>query len=240
MLYRFRALRTLALQLFCARQARVLDEIRALKAFALHPKRAHQDPSPFPSFPFDRVAAVKSGVGRYLEFMPLQSSYIYIERQGESSLERVPMSKGEIFQSKTITPLEKRLLMKFMQLCLQHSGVGQATEGSWGVAGVGVSENEQLGFQRAVGHVGEAVRPEGGGSKLDGKTLDQLMTEEKLTVVLKGFVMHSIALTGPETTAEEGVLRVQAYARSLGRYSDSAFLATYFGVGEVGTVLPRR
>lgn len=62
-------------------------------------------------------------------------------------LERVPMSKGEIFQSKGISPVEKRLLMKFMQKCLTMGGVGQAAEGSWGVTGVGVSENEQLGFQ---------------------------------------------------------------------------------------------
>ncbi len=177
---------------------------------------------------------VKSGVGRYLEFMPLKSSFIFLanKKNTEGTLERVPMNKAEIFQSKTISPIEKRLLMKFIQLCLQQSGIGEASQGSWGVEGVGTSEHEQLGFQRAVGHVGEATATDMPSRLLD-KTIGELMKEEKLTDTLKLFVTHAIALTHQGATAEDAVQRVQMYTKSLGRYADSAFLATYFGVAEV-------
>jgi hypothetical protein len=186
------------------------------------------------------VLAVKSGVGRYLEFMPLKSSYIYLtnKKNTEGALERVPMNKAEIFQSKTISPIEKRLLMKFIQLCVQQSGIGEASQGSWGVEGVGTSEHEQLGFQRAVGHVGEATATDTGmPSRLLDKTIGELMKEEKLTDTLKLFVTHAIALTHQSAAAEDAVQRVQMYTKSLGRYSDSAFLATYFGVAEVRDIL---
>jgi len=95
---------------------------------------------------------------------------------------------------------------------------------------VGPSEHEQLGFQRAVGHVGEATAT---ASRVVGKTIGELMGEEKLTETLKLFMTHAIAFSREDAAAEDAVHRVQAYTRSLGRYSDSAFLATYFGVAEV-------
>ena len=66
-------------------------------------------------------ALLKSGVGRYLEFMPLKYTYLHQHSKesklGEcpGALQRVPMSKADIFQAKSISPIEKRLLMKFMQ-----------------------------------------------------------------------------------------------------------------------------
>lgn len=63
-------------------------------------------------------ALLKSGVGRYLEFMPLKYTYLHQHSKEDTcpgSLQRVPMSKADIFQTKSISPIEKRLLMKFMQ-----------------------------------------------------------------------------------------------------------------------------
>eukprot|EP00290_Baffinella_frigidus_P014676 CAMPEP_0180155486 /NCGR_PEP_ID=MMETSP0986-20121125/24877_1 /TAXON_ID=697907 /ORGANISM="non described non described, Strain CCMP2293" /LENGTH=280 /DNA_ID=CAMNT_0022104229 /DNA_START=18 /DNA_END=857 /DNA_ORIENTATION=+ len=51
------------------------------------------------------TALLSSGVGRYLEFVPLKATLMYA---AGGALERVPMSKAEIFQSKSISPLEKR------------------------------------------------------------------------------------------------------------------------------------
>lgn len=64
-------------------------------------------------------ALLRSGVHRYLEFIPMGATFIHLPTKGqcadEEALHRVPMSKAEIFQSKMISPVEKRLLMKFMQ-----------------------------------------------------------------------------------------------------------------------------
>lgn len=51
-------------------------------------------------------ALLKSGVGRYLEFMPLKFTYLHQPSKDaggrDGSLERVPMSKADIFQAKSI------------------------------------------------------------------------------------------------------------------------------------------
>lgn len=102
-------------------------------------------------------ALLQSGVGRYLEFMPLKSTFIHVPSKGGAdavgALQRVPMSKAEIFQASSISPIEKRLLMKFLQSCLSLAGVAEASDGGWAVQGVGGSEQEQLGFKKAVGHL---------------------------------------------------------------------------------------
>ena len=156
-------------------------------------------------------ALLKSGVGRYLEFMPLKHTFLHqsaeskgaarphdragagagAERRGcGGSLQRVPMSKADIFQAKTLTPIEKRLLMKFMQWCVVQGGVTEASTGGWQIAGIGSSESEQLGFQRAVGHVGAAAgrgagaAEAGGGADeraaLEGRSLTQVMQVGRL------------------------------------------------------------
>ena len=81
---------------------------------------------------------MKSGVGRYLEFMPLRHTFLYDDGHSQlghgatqASLQRVPMSKADIFQAKSITPIEKRLFMKFMQWCIVQGGIAAASEGGW-------------------------------------------------------------------------------------------------------------
>ena len=83
-------------------------------------------------------ALLKSGVGRYLEFMPLRHTFLYDDGHSQlghgatqASLQRVPMSKADIFQAKSITPIEKRLFMKFMQWCIVQGGIAAASEGGW-------------------------------------------------------------------------------------------------------------
>eukprot|EP01112_Ceratiomyxa_fruticulosa_P011969 TRINITY_DN3297_c0_g2_i1.p1 TRINITY_DN3297_c0_g2~~TRINITY_DN3297_c0_g2_i1.p1 ORF type:complete len:714 (-),score=178.34 TRINITY_DN3297_c0_g2_i1:102-2243(-) len=55
---------------------------------------------------------ITSSVGRYLEFKSIDKTYLYIG--GE--IQPVPSNKGDVFKSKAISLLERRSLMKFMQL----------------------------------------------------------------------------------------------------------------------------
>ncbi|KAL3908298.1 MAG: hypothetical protein SGPRY_009853, partial [Prymnesium sp.] len=57
----------------------------------------------------------QSGVGAYLEFK-LLSSHLFA--RGEEPPQRVPCSKGEIFNAPSIPLRQKRQLMKFLQSCL--------------------------------------------------------------------------------------------------------------------------
>lgn len=58
---------------------------------------------------------VASGVHKYLEFKLLASSYIYSRASGK--LLPVPASRSDIFQNKTLGPLDKRALMRFIKAC---------------------------------------------------------------------------------------------------------------------------
>jgi hypothetical protein len=183
---------------------------------------------------------VSSGVGRYLEFVPLQATLMHAAGAdaGVGTLERVPMSKAEVFQAKSIAPLEKRLLMKFMQAMVARDGVAEAKRGGWAVQGVGGSEQEQLGFKRAVGHISTPAGDDGsaGGAEveedLEGKTLADLLREARLPPRVAALVAHGLLAATPETPAKEAVRRFGVYVRSLGRYADSAMLASFYGLAE--------
>ncbi|KAJ3278168.1 hypothetical protein HK104_002591 [Borealophlyctis nickersoniae] len=57
---------------------------------------------------------VSSGVGRYLEFKALEQVYL----RWEGAFEKVPGSKEDVFSSQSVTLLEKRRLMKFLNMAL--------------------------------------------------------------------------------------------------------------------------
>ena len=56
-----------------------------------------------------------AGVGNYLEFKTVDA--IYYIREGGEGVVRVPSSKADIFTSSLLHALEKRALMKFLQVC---------------------------------------------------------------------------------------------------------------------------
>lgn len=68
---------------------------------------------------------------------------------------------------------------------------------------------------------------------LANKSLGELMKESKLTAKAADFISHGIAMIGADSPALAAVRRIQLYAKSIGRYSDSAFLACYYGTAEV-------
>jgi hypothetical protein len=148
--------------------------------------------------------------------------------------------------------------MKFMQWCIVQGGVAEASSstGGWAIEGIGGSETEQLGFQRAVGHVGAAAATAGGaaGGKneagstassaealaaLQGKSLEEVMREHKLTDKLQRFVAYGIVMDAPQMPAIEAIHAINRYAQSLGRYSESAFLCNYYGTSEIPQAFSR-
>jgi RAB protein geranylgeranyltransferase component A len=79
-------------------------------------------------------ALIRSNVADYLEFKPLQSLQVLLNDNGDSgsatsvatsssssySLTPVPCRKGDVFSSTLLKPLEKRKLMKLLQLVLEY------------------------------------------------------------------------------------------------------------------------
>ncbi|NXN08821.1 RAE1 geranylgeranyltransferase, partial [Indicator maculatus] len=59
---------------------------------------------------------IKSNVSRYAEFQ--NATRILAFREGK--VERVPCSRADVFNSKQLTMVEKRMLMKFLTFCLEY------------------------------------------------------------------------------------------------------------------------
>ena len=65
-----------------------------------------------------------SGVAEHLEFQTMQAVY-WLQQDSKQKapalLERVPCSKGDVFQSSLLPPLDKRRFMKFFQLAMDYA-----------------------------------------------------------------------------------------------------------------------
>ncbi|XP_025065749.1 rab proteins geranylgeranyltransferase component A 1 isoform X4 [Alligator sinensis] len=59
---------------------------------------------------------IKSNVSRYAEFK--NATRILVFREGK--VEQVPCSRADVFNSKQLTMIEKRMLMKFLTFCLEY------------------------------------------------------------------------------------------------------------------------
>ena len=67
-------------------------------------------------------ALLTSQVSDYLEFKSLEGLWLYTTTGHDNGrLERVPCSKNDVFTNSRLTPLEKRRLMKFLQLAHDYS-----------------------------------------------------------------------------------------------------------------------
>ena len=150
---------------------------------------------------------VQSGVHQYCEFKATEASYLLLENE----IRKVPCSKNEIFADKSISLLEKRILMKFLQLCLAYAEADPEREES--------AELKRL-------------------RKKIGMPFRDFLKGEKLNESLQGFVLYAIAgcledqsVSGIST--ETGMNWVVRYLKSVGRFGQTAFLATNYGVGEL-------
>jgi len=61
---------------------------------------------------------ISSGICHYAEFINVSSIYTF--DNVESGLLPVPCSRADIFNSKDITMIEKRTLMKMMSMCMEY------------------------------------------------------------------------------------------------------------------------
>jgi RAB protein geranylgeranyltransferase component A len=74
------------------------------------------------------VVMISSGICRYAEFKNV--SGIYTVDSVNSHLLPVPCSRADIFNSKDITFIEKRLLMKMLSMCVDCEAKPEELEGS--------------------------------------------------------------------------------------------------------------
>lgn len=165
---------------------------------------------------------IQTGVGHYLSFRPVDATFLYLSSPESSlgeGLQKVPASRSDVFQSKSLSMVEKRLLMRFLK--------AQASiDPALGTMTVGKADGDSsLEKQQAA----ESMR------------FKDYLEKAKLTGTLQKFVFHCIAFIedissrNPTTvSAAAGCDAVRTYLNSLARYeTPTPFLCPNYGSGEI-------
>ena len=183
-------------------------------------------------------ALLTSGVAEYMEFKPLEGLLWY---NGE--LARVPCSKGDVFATSLLSPLEKRRLMKFLQLTHDYATAQQQQnvfedDNETTAAVLSLNENH-LNQGRSL------PRPQNKAiatndlqllhDNLEMPFTDYLSQYAKLSPNLIQLVRHALALepSSSSITTRQGMLQLCQHVQSLGRYGTTAFLVPLYGSGEL-------
>ncbi|UPQ99851.1 rab GDP dissociation inhibitor protein [Chloropicon primus] len=168
---------------------------------------------------------IASDAHRYLEFKAVQSSTLWVANEGagdhdgqEASSFVVPASRSDIFKSKDLGPVEKRLLMRYLKS--EQDSLGAGDNG-----GPGPSSAEVAGLSM----------------------VEYLRDVHKLPKKLRSIVMYGIADLDGEggeeegPSAEEGRQRLYKYAKSINRFGPGvgALLACNYGNGELSQAFCR-
>lgn len=178
---------------------------------------------------------VYSGVSRYLEFKSTDALYFFVDKSYSNSnknhMWKVPCSKNDIFNSKQLTALEKRSLMKFHQFVAD-----------WGRTKIGkdvkVLNEKELALGRSL------YRPQNKSDNLDqvdatelsSKSFDDILKQFGLSAKLKSLILYGLCLYNGDKnswSAEDGLTELSLHINSLGKYGETAFLNTLYGISDM-------
>lgn len=142
---------------------------------------------------------ISSNICRYTEFRAVDKVLTVLN----GKLDIVPGSRADIFTKKSVSIIEKRLLMKFMTQCMEYDKVAD--------------EEEKNDFK---------MFPE------EERFID-LMKQQRLTENLVHYILHSMCMGNDDTTFKDGIQRIRTYLTSIGRYGNTPFLFPMYGCGEI-------
>lgn len=142
---------------------------------------------------------ISSNIARYTEF----KSATRVLTQIHGQLEHVPSSRSDVFATRHISVVEKRILMKFLAAAYTTADKpGKTEEERWRVS----SQHQ---------------------------TFEEFLRKQQLTENLIHFVVFAIAMVRPDCPAEEGLLQTRKFLSSLGRFGNTPFLWSMYGSGEL-------
>lgn len=72
---------------------------------------------------------ISSGISRYAEFKNVPNIFAF--HTNEKKLVRVPCSRADVFSSKEVTMVEKRLLMRTMTACVDFEKNPETLQGTF-------------------------------------------------------------------------------------------------------------
>lgn len=189
---------------------------------------------------------LSSNVANYVEFQTIDSFNVSLS----DKLHRIPCSKGDVFQSTLLSPLEKRKMMKFLQHILDY-GTQYLQQDISNQKKKSTTEEEAITSlnERKLNQGRSLSRPQN--KSVSSSTLDvlhkhftsgsnqtfqsYLESDFKFSSKLSSLIMYCLALTpSNDITIREGVLGLYHHLQSLGRFGcKTAFLMPLYGSGEL-------
>ncbi|KAG7374446.1 GDP dissociation inhibitor [Nitzschia inconspicua] len=199
---------------------------------------------------------IASNVADYLEFKAVEGLYWLEASQDDDDtfeLSRVPCSKNDVFGTKLLAPMDKRRLMKFIQLSMDYATKMSVAE-ELEVEAM-ESEVEVLSLnERHLNQGRSLARPQNKAVATndlqaleqhmkDGNlSFDEFLTQHyKLSPKLRSIVRYALAWeTHPTSTSlATGMLILRRHLQALGRYGNTAFLCPMYGSGELSQAFCR-
>ena len=192
-------------------------------------------------------ALLTSGVADYMEFKALEGLLWF----GDDGLSRVPCSKGDVFGTSLLSPLEKRRLMKFLQLTLDYATAQQQREHA-DIDDISNDDNETPSLTEVQSlnehHLNQGrslARPQNkaiatSDLQVLNESLDKMPFAEYLSVNAKlsanliKIVQHALALEpSSNLNTRQGMSQLCQHVQSLGRFGTTAFIVPIYGSGEL-------
>jgi len=171
-----------------------------------------------PRLLFSRGAMVEllisSNISRYTEFKAV--TRVLTKSTGAAGdggqLQCVPTTKSDIFNTRLVNVVEKRVLTKFMESCVKHGSEIKPEE----------QEDDPKKDEFALSAAEFAEKP-----------FVEFLEARKLNAKLRHFVTNSIAMVASGASTEDGLKATAHFLTSVGRFGGTPFLWSMYGSGEL-------
>ncbi len=203
-----------------------------------------------------------SNVADYLEFKTVEA-LLWLNATETPKFSRVPCSKSDVFSTTLLSPMDKRKLMKFLQLTMDYTTPMATTEQTtkedcnqtFLKATEPASEDQVQSLnERHLNHGRSLPRPQNKAVATNelttlqhwmeqpGITLeDYLSHHHRLSPNLRSIIRYALALETSEQPAllSAGMEQLRNHLHALGRYGTTAFLVLMYGSGELSQAFCR-
>lgn len=225
---------------------------------------------------------INSGVSEYCEFKSIIGLNLFMKssqkrlgsrsskiEEPKATLSRVPCSKRDVFQTKLLSPMDKRRLMKFLQIASDYAiamtstqivppSTSQGDEDDHDGLNKNEIEKEVVTSlnERQLQQGRSLYRPQ---NKIvatsdvevlerciqEGMAFDTYLTEQhKLSDHMKKVVIHAMAMGSynadiSEYSTKDGMNDLCRHLQSLGKFGGTAFLVPLYGSGELSQAFCR-
>lgn len=203
-----------------------------------------------------------SNVADYLEFKTVDALFWFDVMQ-IPKFSRVPCSKKDVFTTNLLSPMDKRRLMKFLQLSMDFATQMTVTEqlrtqpqSSLALNTVEALADEQVQSlnERHLNQGRSLARPQNKAvAAQDLTTLQDLIKQRDVTLdhylsehhnlshKLRSIIRHALALETSQQPSSlfSGMKQLRHHLQALGRFGTTAFLVPMYGSGELSQAFCR-